>query len=220
MKKSTFQQRLETYKKTYDIDDNTSPNDIANLHTIINNQLMIEKIDSSVNILLESDSIEDTVSQAVAMKKLQDARRDLIDQNMSIERLLGIDRKSRKTNTQESVAEYIQFLKTAAKEFLDQQLIVVSCPECKIMLGRLLPVHEHTEFEARFQCSQCRKIGIVKRKERDIFYDLREKNKDWRKKYPIEIIQPGKDVVEDETDIFIDDMMQDEDSTTEHQESE
>ena len=34
----------------------------------------------------------------------------------------------------------------------------------------------------------------MKRAERDVFFDIKEKHKDWRRKYPMQVIQP-----EDET---------------------
>lgn len=215
---TSFQQRLEAYRKTYEIDDATNPNDIANLHVLITNQQLIDKLQEAVNQIMSS---EDLIEQIGNIKKLQDARQGLIDQNMSLERLLGIDRKSRKRDTQESVADYIQFLKESAKEFLDQQLINVTCPSCRVLLGRVLPAHEHTEFLSEFQCSQCKKYGTVKRKERDIFFDLKEKNKDWRKKYPVEIVQPGKKdtAPEDESDIFLEDTESLEDISDENREN-
>lgn len=199
-----FQQRLEAYRKTYEIDDATNPNDIANLHVLITNQQLIDTLQGAVDSIMASDDLIDQIGN---IKKLQDARQGLIDQNMSLERLLGIDRKSRKRDTQESVADYILFLKESAKEFLDQQLINVTCPSCRVLVGRVLPAHEHTEFFAEFQCSQCKKYGTVRRKERDVFFDLKEKNKEWRKKYPVEIVQPGKKdtVPEDDSDIFLED---------------
>jgi len=196
----SFAERLEAYRKTYEIDEFTNPNDVANLHVIIANQQLIDKFQDAVDAIMEDEDFVDRIGD---IKKLQDTRQNLIEQNMSIERILGIDRKSRKKDTQESVADYIQFLKTSAKEFLEQQLITVSCPQCKILLGRILPVHEHTEFDVSFQCSQCKRYGTATRKERDIFFDLKEKRKEWRKKYPIEIIQPRFEIIESEDDVVL-----------------
>ena len=87
--------------------------------------------------------------------------------------------------------------------YLDRISIFVYCPDCQVMVSRFIPVHEHTEFRTEWQCSQCKKFVVVNRKERDVFFDLREDSK-WRKKYPIEIVQASKEdiIVQDEDDII------------------
>ena len=57
------------------------------------------------------------------------------------------------------------------------------------MVARILPAHEHTEFRTRFQCSQCNEYVTADRKEKSIFFDIKGR-KEWREKYPIEIIHP------------------------------
>ena len=58
------------------------------------------------------------------------------------------------------------------------------------MVGRISGVYDTTEYNAAFQCPQCKKYTTVTRKERDIFFDV--KNADWRRKYPIEVVQPKR----------------------------
>ena len=197
-----FKQRLATYSKTYDIDGIESPNDKANLDIIINNQELIDLLQKALDEELKNGNIMASMQN---IRQIQESRRQLIDQNMQIEKLLGIDRKSRKKDTQESVADYIQFIKTSAREFLEKQYINVYCEKCKILVGRIIPVHEYTEFIIKFQCSQCNKFVEVKRKERDVFFDLKERNKEWRKKYPVEIVQGKLESVEADDDVFLED---------------
>ena len=197
-----FKKRLEAYQATYEIDDLVNPNDLSNLYTLINNQELIDTLQKAVDEQIAQNDITNTIG---TIKKLQDARKDLIEQNLQIERLLGIDRKTRKKETQESVSDYITFVKTTAQEFLERQYIKAYCPKCKILVGRIIPAHEHTEYTCKFQCSQCDRWIEIKRKERDIFFDIKEKNKDWRKKYPVEIVQGKDDVLESDDDIFIED---------------
>ncbi len=194
-----FERILQEYKSKYNVDSLDSPNDIANLHTMIRNQIIIEKLQQQMNDLTDLDEID-----PIAVKKILDSLVALSESNVVYERTLGIDRKSRKQEASESVADYLTGLKARAKEWLDneERLSKVHCKDCSIMVGRISGVYETTYYTASFQCPQCKKQIVVTRQERDIFYDV--KDADWRRKYPIEIEQakritaPTFDGIEDD----------------------
>jgi rubrerythrin len=181
-----FERILNEYSKRYDIESLSNPNDLANLHTMIRNQLVIEELQRRMHELAQDDAVE----EAMNIKKLNDSITALADTNMKYEKSLAIDRKTRKTEQEQSVVDYMNSLKRLAKEFIEERLTKVSCKSCKILVGRISGVYDTTEYEARFQCPQCKKYITVNRKERDIFFDV--KDADWRRKYPIEIIQPKR----------------------------
>jgi hypothetical protein len=197
-----FDRVLAEYRQKYNVDSLDSPNDIANLHTMIRNQIIIEKLQLQMNDLTDQDTID-----PVAVKKILDSLVALSESNVVYERTLGIDRKSRKQESAESTADYIAGLKARAKEWLDneERLTKVHCKPCGIMVGRISGVYETTAYEGSFQCPQCKKNIIIKRQERDVFYDVKDAN--WRRKYPIEIEQakrtsaPTFDDIEDEMTI-------------------
>ena len=197
-----FKQRLEQYRNTYEIDDIENPNDIANLHIIINNQELLDMLQKAINDELKGGNVMQSMDN---LRKLQDTRRQIVEQNMALEKMLGIDRKTRKKDTQDNVGDYIAFVKNAAREFLERHYINVSCTQCKVMVGRIIPVHDHTEFNVQFQCSQCKKMVQVKRKEQDTFFDIKERNKNWRNKYPVEIEQGKADIIESDDDEVLED---------------
>lgn len=179
-----FQEALLEYKQKYNVDQLDSPNDMASLTTMIRNQLLI----SQLQTVLDEITLADTVDP-MEIKKVLDSIVALSQTNMQYERSLGIDRRTRKTDQAESVADYIVKLKTLAREFLDQdeRLLKVYCNECSIMIGRVSGVYDTTHYFALFQCPQCKKQITVTRKERDIFFDV--KDADWRRKHPIQIVQ-------------------------------
>lgn len=181
-----FQAMLDEYGKRYDIESLTNPNDMANLHTMIRNQLVIEELQKQMHTLAQADA----VANAADIKKINDSIIGLSQTNMQYERTLGIDRKTRKAEQAETIVDYITRIKALAREFLDDRLTKVVCTKCNIMVGRISGVYETTQFSAAFQCPQCKKQITVSRKERDIFFDVRDA--DWRRKYPIEIIQPKR----------------------------
>lgn len=198
-----FDRILNEYRSTYNVDALNSPNDVANLHSMIRNQLLIERLQAQLSVLSQEEEIDPT-----QIKKVLDSIVALSETNVTLERQLGIDRKSRKQESAESVADYIAGLKSRAKEWLDNddRLIKVYCKNgCNIMVGRISGVYETTHYTASFQCPQCKKQTLVTRKERDIFYDVRDA--DWRRKYPIEIEQakritaPTFDNIEDDLQI-------------------
>lgn len=174
---------LDEYAQSYDLASGT-PNDKGNLETMIRNQIYIRKLQTRLDELAD----DDIAGNIQTIDKLQSGLQRLQDSNLAIERALGIDRKSRNKDNSSSVDGYINDLRIAAREFLDKMCIYVYCPECKVMVARILPVHEHTEFKTQFQCSQCKKFVTADRRERDVFFDLKG-DKSWRKKYPLEIVQ-------------------------------
>lgn len=207
MPKITISSRVDAVRKRfaedYDLSTLNNSNDKATLETILRNTVILEDLQQKQLELMEGD-----ISQSAAeIKKIGDLIKSTAETNLSLERSLGIDRKSRKTeDNAESPAEYIKSLKAEAKKFLEQRLIKVYCDNCKVMIMRFAPVHEHTKFDLKCQCSQCKKIIRIHREERDVLFDLPAKDRPWRAKYPVEVVQ-SKQVTTDEVDTEEDEMI-------------
>lgn len=183
---------LAEYSKSYDIESLATPNDRANLDTIIMNTLSMRSLQTKLLELTQ----EDIVAKAQDIKRINDSIIALSTMNLQVERQLSIDRKTRKSESEQSVVEYINWLKSTAKEYLEdsERLLKVYCKRCQIMVGRISGVYDTTEFNAEFQCPQCKKMIRVSRKEKDVFFDV--KDADWRRKYPFEVVQPTKNAEE------------------------
>lgn len=175
---------LAEYAQKYDIENLSSPNDQANLSNMIRNQILIEQLQARLNTIVTANKVD-----PIETKKVLDSIVALSETNMGLEKTLGIDRKTRKQQQQESFPDYLAGIKKLARDFLnnEERLTRVHCKACKIMVGRISGVYDTTEYNAAFQCPQCKKYTTVTRKERDIFFDV--KNADWRRKYPIEVVQ-------------------------------
>lgn len=205
-----FQRIMSQYKEKYDVDSIQNPNDLANLETMIRNQLLIEKLQDRLDKVANDIKIDPN-----EVKKILDSITALSQTNMQYEKILGIDRKTRKTEQAESFPEYLAAIKRIATEFLDNntRLTRVYCKFCNIMVGRISGVYETTEYGAAFQCPQCKKYITINRKERDIFFDI--KNSDWRRKHMMEVIQPKR--VKDAPTILIeDDILLEDDNNIEY----
>jgi len=183
-----FKEMFESYRLKYEVDNLQQPNDLANLETMIRNQILVNKLQDRLDKMVETDNTLDPNE----MKKILDSLVQLSQTNIQYERTLAIDRKTRKAQQEESVVDYITKLKQLAKEFVDndRRILKVHCKNCNIMVGRISGVYDTTEYFASFQCPQCKKQIVVTRKERDIFFDV--KDADWRRKYPMEVIQPKR----------------------------
>lgn len=196
-KGSDFEDILAEYREKYDVDSIQNPNDKANLETMIRNQLLIIKLQDRLDTIADNVDVD-----PVEVKKVLDSIVALSQTNMQYEKTLGIDRKTRKTEQVESFPDYLIAIKRIGRDFLEQRLTRVRCKKCDILVGRISAVYDTTEFSAAFQCPQCKKFITITRKERDVFFDV--KNADWRRKYPMEVVQPKRMKDAPELDIMDD----------------
>lgn len=202
-KKTRFQEILAEYSDKYDLETLNSPNDRANLEMLINNQVVVERLQSEMLKMTEGSTLDnlDTI------KNIGNAMRDLIERNLQIERALALDRKTRKSENTDSIATYLVTLKVTAQNFLEKRLIKIYCPECKVLVARFAPVMEHTAFHFECQCSQCSKRIIMTRKAETegVFFDIKDYR--WRKQYLYEVVQPTTQTdvpeLETEEEVFI-----------------
>jgi hypothetical protein len=211
-KKSRFQEILEEYSLKYDLETLNSPNDRANLEMLINNQVLVERLQAELLQLTEESAIENIDN----IKNISNAMRDLIERNLQIERALALDRKTRKSENSDSIASYITNLKVVAQNFLEKRLIKVYCPDCKVLVARFSPVMEHTAFHFECQCSQCNKRITMTRKAEagGVLFDIKDYK--WRKQYLYEVVQP--DAVKDSPELDSEEEMfiiEDENGSTE-----
>lgn len=186
--KQKYNELWSQYEQAYDLSTLNDANDKSNLEMIIRNAALIELLQEKITEMAEDDA----AGNITEIKKISDSVRDLTDRNIQLERQLGIDRKSRKKDNETTTGEYILMLKAAASEFLEKRLIKVYCPDCKVLAGRVSPVHSHTAFNGYFQCSQCQRPVIYGREERDVYFDLAKDDKEWRRKYPVQIKHPKR----------------------------
>lgn len=179
-------ERLELYRRDFDVDSLNSSNDRAMLMTLIRCEIILENVQDEITDITSAGS--DFLEEADKLKKLFDLQRDMMGQITKAQQTLSIDRRTRKTEQTSSVAEYIRELKREATQFLDKRLIRVYCPDCKVLVGRYGPAHDHTAFVVATECSQCHKAVRAHRETNDIWFDVRDA--DWRRAYQADIVQP------------------------------
>lgn len=183
-----FEEKLEEYRKNYRVDELNDANDRTLLHIMIKTELMIEDLQSGIRELMT----EDIMQSAGDLKKLSDLLRDSTNTITTLQKTLAIDRKTRKDEESSNVIDYINSLRRAASDFVDERLVKMYCPTCNVMVGRFSPVHGHTALSVSFQCSQCKKMVRIRRDERDTMYDIKASDRQWREAYRAEIVQPKR----------------------------
>lgn len=182
-----FQQKLEEYRAKYDVDSLENPNDVALLHQLIRNDMLIEQlqlqeIGSALGMETDSDR------SVMELKKFGDLIKDRIRTNVELQKTLGIDRKSRRADDSTSPKEYIMFLKEEASHYLNRRLATLNCPDCNIQLAKYHISQTFSEFQLEVVCHQCGKTVKEHREELDRFHDIPDSG--WRREYPGEVIQP------------------------------
>lgn len=194
-----YDQKLTQYQKAFRIDELNDANDKSTLEIMLKTEIMIDDLQEQIQTLIDDSAVEN----ATNIKKLADLLRDATGTITKLQQTLSIDRRTRKTEETASVADYIRTLKRDAHDFMERRIIKVFCPDCKVMVGRIYPVHEHTAFTLSFQCDQCNKFIRARRDERDVLFDV--KDREWRRKYRAEIIQPKKGYDPLEEDLYLSD---------------
>lgn len=181
-----IQDRLDLYRQDYDVDSLNESNDKALLMTLIRSEIILENVQMEISNITSQGS--DFLEEADRLKKLFDLQRDMMQQITKAQQALSIDRKTRKSEQSNSVADYIRVIKREAYNFLEKRLVKIYCPDCKVMVARYSPIHDHTAFIVSTECNQCGKAVRAVREARDIWFDVRDA--EWRRSYAAEIVQP------------------------------
>lgn len=196
---SRFVERYLKYHEHFKLDELNDANDLNLLKMLIRNEIFVDEIYKSLEDLTNVDMLEN----AGDVKKLSDLLRDAIENTTKLQKILAIDRKTRKEEETNSVSSYIEFLKRESHSFLEKRLQRVYCPSCKIMIGRYSIVHDHSAYKMQFQCHQCGEMIIEQRGAEDSMFDMEDK--DWRQIRRAEIEHPVTDdivITEEVEDIF------------------
>lgn len=123
-------EKLQTYLETYELDDLNRANDLSSLRQLAQFEIIIE------NMQAELSSIKSAGVDTKRVKDLSTALRDAVNSYNTLQISLGIDRKKRSSESEESVVSYIDKLKSQAKKFLGARLKTLKCVDCSLPLMR------------------------------------------------------------------------------------
>lgn len=143
--------KLEEFENDYDLSD-MKVNDRAILRGLCQNLITLEDYEQAM-YKLRMDGISDTNLTLTGKyhQFMSDLRRDISSQQDD----LKITRKIRKGDREESVLNYLEDLKTKAREFYDQKMSYIICPKCNMMLGSVWSLYpEESGNKLTFVCNR------------------------------------------------------------------
>lgn len=186
-----YQDKLKQYANVFNLDDLNDANDRSLLEMMIKGEIMTDGLQEQIaELMQDQQESEEAAKNVNSLKKLHDLLKDATNTVLNIQRTLNIDRKTRKSEETTSVADYLRILRRNAKDFMTERRVVFWCPDCNVMVGRVYPVHDHTAWTVSFQCSQCEKMIRGRREQKDVLFDVKDRN--WRKDNRAVIVQAKK----------------------------
>lgn len=146
-----IERKLEEFSKDYDIDD-LKINDRVLLRALMQAEIALEDYEQILyKIRQEADfSNLDIVSMDKISKIMSDLRSDI----SKVQTDLNITRRIRKSDKEASVVNYIESLKTRARQFYEQKSHYVLCPKCKMLVGTVWTLFPQADNKFTFVCKR------------------------------------------------------------------
>jgi hypothetical protein len=169
-KGSALQEKIDKYLETYELDDLNQANDMAALSQMCQIELNMERIQEALDSL-EYGSKKGSEVDSKRIRELHSALRDANQNWVTLQTELGINRRKRQSEEDETPLKYIERIQGQAKKFLDVRLQKVVCPKCGQLLGKFMfyvtdkgergslesektPVEEY-KYTIRHECWKC-----------------------------------------------------------------
>lgn len=138
---------LETYAKTYNLDD-LNPNDLATLEALLTSIRRKKELDRKIDDLFQEELNDNILYQ---IKTLQDLSSKLTPEISNLQETLKISRKSRGEKEQD-VREYIERLKTEARKYANNKFQWIFCPSCKRLIATIWWIDQDGEQTVEITC--------------------------------------------------------------------
>ncbi len=123
-KGQALQDKIDTYLQEYELDELNQANDMAALAQMCQLEINMEQINDALA------SIKDPVTDSKKIKDLMSSLRDVTQSWTALQAELGIARKKRQVESDESPLQYVDRLKSQAKKFLESRFKTLECPNC------------------------------------------------------------------------------------------
>jgi len=166
-----LQDKIDTYLDTYELDDMNEANDMVALVQMCQFELNIEQIQTALS------SIKNPLEDSKKIKELQGALRDANQNWVTLQTELGINRKKRKSEDDETPLKYIERLQEQAKKIIDSRYRILKCENCGQVLGKFIvyvqnkgeegsidsktKVIEDYKYTFRCECWKCGKVSGI-----------------------------------------------------------
>ena len=174
-KGQAVQDKINRYLEEYELDELNQANDMAALTQMCQIEVNIEQIQKALS------KIKDPLEDSKKIRELQSALRDANQNWVTLQTELGINRKKRQSDSDESPLQYIDRLQDVGKKFLSSRLKEFGCPKCGQALGKYIfyvvdkgekgsiesetkPIEPY-KFTIRHECWKCGEMVEVSNEE-------------------------------------------------------
>lgn len=123
-KGQALQDKIDMYLREYELDELNQANDMAALSQMCQLEINMEQINEALT------TIKDPVFDSKKIKDLMSSLRDSTQSWTALQAELGIARKKRQVESDESPLQYVDRLKSQAKKFLENRFTTLECPNC------------------------------------------------------------------------------------------
>ena len=139
---------IKSFEKDYDLSD-MAANDMLYLEELAKVFLLLNDIEGHLRAELESEHTD-----WLNFEKINRAAETLRVSASRIQRDLNITRKARQDTKGQSVVDFIEDLKTRAKHFLEERLLEIYCPKCKMLLCKVWYLYPLENNVLNFTCGR------------------------------------------------------------------
>jgi hypothetical protein len=140
--------KIEQFSDDYDLSD-MKINDQIGLRALAQAMITLDDLEhASYKLRREGLNLDNITLADKIAKQMSDLRNDII----RIQDDLKISRKARKGDKEETVQNYLKELKEKAKEFYEERMTYVFCPECDMLLGTVWFHYPEDKNTLRFTC--------------------------------------------------------------------
>jgi len=151
-----IQRKIDDFAKDYDLSD-LKANDKLTLRALAQAHLQLEDLEIfSYNKRFEGIQESDILAMEKINNIMSNLRRDI----SKMQDDLKITRRIRKGDKEESLTNYLEDLKRKAKEFYENTMFYIWCPECNMLLGTVwFQYPDESKNKIQLYCDRIRENG-------------------------------------------------------------
>ncbi len=169
-KGQAVQDKVDRYLEEYELDDLNQANDMAALVQMCQIEVTMERIYKALDSLKPAE-------ESKKVRELNSALRDANQNWTTLQTQLGIDRKKRVSESDETPLQYVERIQELGRKFMESRLVRLSCPKCGQILGKYIfyitdkgePGSLESEIKAiepykytvRCECWKCKEVAEV-----------------------------------------------------------
>lgn len=125
-----FNSKLETLQKEYGVDMNNS-NDAEMLRSLARHLIQSEVVNTQIIGLQRQDTLDTRT-----LKNLGDYQKSVVQTITDLQEKLGIGRRQRKEKQLDSVPQFVEIVRTRARDLWNRTTNPVRCENCEVELAR------------------------------------------------------------------------------------